>query len=174
MKLLMTDVFQSPNKEYMKMEAGGMTFQSSFYNGTTGASTSMQEGRKELTAEELESKRKTAGLFPEMGYKVNNVTYELKGIEQVNGKDLYVLYTKNGDSEQYDYFTTDTYMKVKTTVITVQDGQAVEQTIETGDYKNVGGFLFAHSAKLSMGEMGMNGTVTSITLNGKVDPALFK
>ncbi len=170
MKLLMTDVFQAPVKEYMKMEAGGMTFQSSFYDGTKGASTSMQEGRKELTAEELEDKRKSAGMFPEMNYKVNNVTYELKGIENVNGKDLYVLYVKNGDSEQYDYFTTDTHLKVKTISITKEG----ETTIENSDFKDVDGFLFSHSTKIVMGPMAMDGKVTSITVNGKVDPALFK
>ena len=43
-----------------------MVFQKSFFDGTAGSSTNMQTGKKDLTPEEIASKKKAFGLFPEL------------------------------------------------------------------------------------------------------------
>jgi zinc protease len=173
--LKMTETFQAPSNEAMSIEMQGMVFQREFFNGTagTGGSVSMQEGTKMMTPEEVAARKKTTGVIPEMNYKTTGMTYELKGIENQNGTDYYVLVTNDGQKQQFDYFDTKTFLKAKTVIITTQDGQTTEQTLSYSDYKDVNGLLFAHSINMMFGEMGLSGTVTTIEVNGTVDPKVF-
>lgn len=174
MKITFTEVNVSPNKEAMKIEGMGMVFQSSFYDGTKGAETNMQTGRKDMTAEELAAKKKSEGLFPEMGFKTNGMKYELKGIETINGKEYYVLFCEDGQAQQFNYFDKATNLKFKTVSIQQKDGETIESTVTFDDYKDVNGFLFAHKLTQSMGEMNLDGTVLKIEFNGEIDEAMFK
>jgi zinc protease len=167
--LKMTESYQAPASEATSIEMQGMVFQREYYNGTAGGSTAMGQAPETLSAEELADKKKTAGLLPEMNYKTNGMAYELKGIENQNGTDFYVLYMKNGDKEQFDYFNTKTFLKAKSVVIS-KDG---EQSISFSDFKDAGGLLFPHAMNLMMGEMGLTGTVTKMEINAKIDPKVF-
>ena len=133
----------------------------------------MQEGKKPLSPEALAAKKKSVGLFPEMNYKTSGMTYELKGIENQNGTDFYVLFTTDGDKQQFDYFDIKTFLKSKSVIIQTQDGETSEQAISFSDYKDVNGLLFPHSMNLMMGEMGLTGKIVKLEVNGKVDPKLF-
>ncbi len=170
----MTEVFVSPNKEAMKIEAQGMTFQSSYYDGTKGAETNMQTGKKEMTSEEIASKKKGEGLFPEMNYKKGGMTFEIQGIETIKGLDYYVLMSSDGQKQQFDYFDKGTYMKFQTVTIQKQGEETVESTIQYGDYKEVGGLLFAHQLSQNFGQMSLSGVVKKIEINGEVNADLFK
>lgn len=171
--LKMTDAFQAPNSDASQLEMQGMVLQRQYFNGTTGGSTNMQEGKKPLSPEALAAKKKSVGLFPEMNYKTSGMTYELKGIENQNGTDFYVLFTTDGDKQQFDYFDINTFLKSKSVIIQTQDGETSEQAISFSDYKDVNGLLFPHSMNLMMGEMGLTGKIVKLEVNGKVDPKLF-
>lgn len=168
-----TDFFQAPNSDASNFEMMGMVVQHTYYNGKTGGSKSMQGGNDTLSVEELEAKKKSVGLVPEMSFKATGMTYELKGIETQNGTDYYVLLTTDGQKQQYDYYDVNTFMKAKTTTIETEDGQTMEQTMSYSDYKEVNGVMFAHALSMMMGEMGFSGTVTKIEVNGKIDPKTF-
>lgn len=174
MVITATEVFQSPNKEGQRMEAQGMVVMSSYYDGTKGGEASMQGGKKELTADELAAKKKTEGLFPEVNYKTVGLPYELKGIENVAGTDAYVLYTKNGTTEQYDYYDAKTFLKIKTLTIGMRDGESFEQAVTYADYKDVNGILYPHSLNQMVGGLTLNGTVKTIETNQKIDPSFFQ
>jgi zinc protease len=174
MALTRTEIFVAPNKEYEKIEASGMTVMSTSFNGKTGYTTNMQEGRKDLTADEIAAKQRTSGLIPELSYKNSNVTYEIKGIESLNGKDYYVLHTLNGDTETFDYYSKDSFLKERSVIISKEDGETQEVTLTMTDYKEVSGMLFPHSQVLMVGPMVMTGTTKSITVNGKVDQKVFE
>lgn len=174
MAITMTDVFVAPNKEAMKIEAQGMVFQSSYYDGTKGAETNMQTGKKEMTAEEIAEKKRTDGMFAEMKYKSSGIKYTLKGIETINGKDYYVLEVIDGDTQSIDYFDTKTFMKFRSMAIVKKDGETIEVSIDYSDYKEVNGFMFAHKFVRNMGQMNFDGNVTSIIFNGTVDMKMFE
>ncbi len=169
-----TEIFVAPSTEGQKLEGQGMVFQKSFYNGKTGFSFNMQTGKTELTAEELVSKSKSNGIIPEMNFVKNGLTHELVGIENMNGSDYYVMKTIDGKNESYDYFNKATFMKEKTINITSRDGETMESTITYGDYKEVNGMKFAHTITQSVGPMVLSGTVTSMTVNGKIDMKIFE
>ena len=173
MKITFTEINVSPNKEAKKIEGMGMVFQSEYFDGTKGSET-IQGVKSDLTPEENAAKKKSVGLFPEMGYKTNGMKYELKGIETINGKEYYVLFCEDGQAQQFDYFDKTTNLKFKTISIQQKDGETIESTVMFDDYKDVNGFLFAHKLTQSMGEMNLDGTVLKIEFNGEIDEAMFK
>jgi predicted site-specific integrase-resolvase len=172
--LKMTDIWMAPNMDGMKMEGQGMVFQKAVFEGTTGSSWNMQGGKKEMSAEDIAAKNKSTGLLPELNYGKTGMSYELVGIENVDGKDAYVLKVMDGQSETYEYYDAATYLKVKTVSIRTEEGETTEMSTSYSDYKDVNGILFAHSLVISVGEAGFSGTVTSIEVNAKIDLKEFK
>lgn len=174
MTLKLTEVNIAPNKEAMKLEAQGMVFTSSYFDGTKGAEKNMQTGEKTMTDAEITAKKKSAGFFPEMFYKTTGMTYELKGIETINNKDYYVLATNDGESQRFDYYDVTTYMKYKTNSISQQGGESAEITVMYDDYREVNGLMIPYKLVQVIGEMSLEGTVKEVLFNSKIDDSLFK
>lgn len=174
MTLKLTEVNIAPNKEAMKLEAQGMVFTSSYFDGTKGAEKNMQTGEKTMTEAEITAKKKSAGFFPEMFYKTTGMTYELKGIETINNKDYYVLATNDGESQRFDYYDVTTYMKYKTNSISQQGGESAEITVMYDDYREVNGLMIPYKLVQVIGEMSLEGTVKEVLFNSKIDDSLFK
>lgn len=172
--LVLTTYFVAPNKSASKMEMQGMMIQKEFFDGSKGASSNMQTGKKELTEEEVAEKKKDAGIFSEINYAKNNTNYSLLGIESMDGKDVYVLKVVDGENQSFDYFDVNTFHKVKSMNIQKAEGEVVEVTRTFGDYKEVNGILFPHSSSLMLGEMSLEGKLTTIEINGKVDATVFQ
>jgi predicted Zn-dependent peptidase len=169
-----TEIFVAPVTEGQKLEGQGMVFQKSFYDGKAGFTFNMQTGKTPLTEEELSTKAKSSGIIPEMNYAKNGIQCELVGIENMNGADYYVMKTVDGKNESYDYFNKNTFMKEKTINIMTRDGETMESTVTYGDFKEVNGMKFAHTITQSVGPMVLSGTVTSMTVNGKIDLKIFE
>lgn len=178
MPLTMKQYFQAPNKSAMSIEVQGMMVQRQYFDGKTGGQFVMQQGNKDLTAEEISEKQKNTGLFDELNYATLGTNYELQGIENQNGVDYYVVYRKKEKSESYDYYTMDGQKSKTVTIATMKDDKDEEKTTEVtntyADYKDVNGIKFPHKTNMIMGEMGMNGEVKEIKVNGKIDAKVFK
>jgi len=166
--LTSTDYFWDGGKEASKMEMPGMVLQKSYYDGKAGFTFSMQGGREDLKAEEIAAKQKASGFIPELNYKANGMTYELKGMENINGQDCYVLYTNDGLAENYDYFSAQSLMKLRSTSIRKIGEETMETTTNYSDFKEVSGFKFAHAFSMTVGKMSLNGVVKSIEVNPKL------
>jgi len=172
--LTMTTYFVAPNKEAMKIEMQGMMIQKEYFDGKAGASSNMQTGKKELTAEEISSKQKSAGLFPELTYATSGMKVELVGIEEVNNTDAYVLKIVDGDKQSFDYYDTKNFMKIKSVSIQKEGEEVIEASRSFSDFKAVNGLLFPHKMTLMMGELGLEGKVITIEINGTVEETTFK
>jgi predicted Zn-dependent peptidase len=166
--LTSTDYFWNGGNEASKMEMPGMVLQKSYYDGKSGYTFSMQGGREDLKAEEIAAKQKASGFIPELNYKANGMNYELKGIENIDGQDCYVLYTNDGMAENYDFYNVQSFMKMRSTNIRKMDEEIVETTTNYSDYKAVDGFTFAHAFSMSVGKMTLNGVVKTISVNPKL------
>jgi predicted Zn-dependent peptidase len=162
-----TDYFWDGSKEASKMEMPGMVLQKSYFDGTSGYTFSMQGGREDLKAEEITAKQKASGLIPELNYKVNGMSYEIRGIENIDGEDCYVLFSTDGLSESFDYFSSTSFMKLRTTNLRKMGDELIETTTTFSDYKDIDGFKFGHTFSLSVGKMTLSGTVKSIEVNPK-------
>lgn len=172
--LTMTTYYAAPNKQATKIEMSGMLLQKEYFDGTKGASMNMQTGKKEMTAEEIADKQKSPGLIAELSYATNGTNYELLGMEEQNGTWYYVLKITESDKVIFDYFDPTTFQKLKTVSIVTKDGETLETSMTFGDFKPVNGILFPHATTLMMGEMGLNGKVTSIEINGKLEANAFE
>ena len=169
-----TEYWLAPMVEADKMEGQGMIFQKSYFDGSNGFKFDMQGGNTPFTEAEIASKKLSYGLFPEINYAKNGTQYEVLGIENVSGKDCYVLKTKDNSSETFSYFEIDTYLKVKTISIE-KDGDKVQEATSTfGDFKLVNGLLFAHTINFSTEQVNISGIVSKIAINEKIDLKDFK
>jgi predicted Zn-dependent peptidase len=166
--LTSTDYFWNGSNEASKMEMPGMVLQKSYFDGKAGYTFSMQGGREDLKAEEIAAKQKAIGFIPELNYKANGMSYEIKGIENINGEECYVLYTNDGLAENYDFYNVQSFMKVRSTNIRKMGEETVETTTSYADYKEVDGFKFAHSFSLTVGRLTLNGVVQRIDVNPKL------
>lgn len=172
--LTMTTYFVAPNKEAMKIEMQGMMIQKEYFDGKAGASSNMQTGKKDLTAEEIASKQKSAGLFPELTYATSGLKVEMVGIEEVNNTEAYILKIVDGDKQTFDYYDTKSFMKIKSVSIQKEGDQVVEASRSFSDFKIVNGLQFPHKMSLMMGDLGLEGKVISIEVNGTVEETTFK
>jgi zinc protease len=155
----------APNSEVMTLEAQGMMLQKTYFDGKAGYESNMQTGKKDMTAEEVAAKNKSIGLIPEINYATSGMKYELLGIENQNGTDMYVVKLHDGESEMYDYYNTQNFSKIKRLTISNDAETGGEALITYSDYKAVDGILFPHKLVLSFGEVAFNGTVKGITVN---------
>ena len=172
--LKLTRIWMKPNIVGEKMEGQGMVFQRSFFDGTAGANISMQTGSKEMSPEEVAAKQKSFGLFPEMNYATSGITYELLGIENKDGKDCYVLKVEDGESERYAYYDKETFYKVITVTIKMEDGEMQESTLNYSDFKENNGFVFPNTISISANGANFSGKVISRSLNAKIDISSYK
>lgn len=163
-----TNVWTSAGAEGSKMEMMGMVVQKSYFDGEKGGSTSMQEGSKEMTAEEIASKKKSIGLIPEMNYATSGMEYELLGIEEYDGKMCYVLKLNDGENEMFEYYEKETFQKMATTTIISSDEGSQEITYSYADYKEYNGFLFPDTINLTVPGMTLPGKVKSREVNAKI------
>lgn len=164
-----TRVWGNPNIEGAKIEAQGMVFQKSYFDGKTGATSSMQGGKKDLTSEEIAAKAKSMGVIPEINYVTSGMNFEILGIENIDGKDAYVLKLNNGKSESFDYFDVQSFMKIKSVNIEKNEDKTVEVTSTYSDFKAVNGILFPHQSSIVEGENSFKVKVISITVKDNVD-----
>lgn len=155
----------APNSEVMTIEAQGMVVQKTYFDGKTGYESNMQTGKADLTAEEIAAKNKSIGLIPEINYKTSGMKYELLGIENQNGTDMYVVKLHDGENEMYDYYNTQNFSKIKRLTISTDPEAGGDAVVTYSDYKAVSGVLFPHKVVLSFGELAFNGTVKTITVN---------
>lgn len=178
MPMTFKQYFQAPNKTASTLEIQGMLIQRQYFNGKTGGQFAMQQGDKEMTADEIKEAQKDNGLFPEANYIKNNVQFELIGIENQNGKDYYVVKRDNPKGETYDYYGMDGQKVKSTSIIKAKDENGEEQTHEMtntfDDYRDVNGFMMPYKLNILIGPMSMDGTVKSIKLNEKIDKKVFE
>lgn len=169
----MTSVWTSGNFSGSKMEMGGMVLQKSYFNGSEGATTSMQTGKEKLKEEDIKARNKSQGYFEEKNFGESGMEYELLGIEEVDGKPCYVLKTFDGKNETFTYYDKETMLKVKSTTIMENDGETTEVTTMFSDYVEEEGFMFANSKAISFGPMSLDGKKVAREINGKVDTSEF-
>ena len=168
---VMTSYWVSPNVEAQKLEGMGAVMQKSYTDGKIGY-TYAQGKRTEMSAEEISKKSKSSGVFAELNHKEQN--YTLTGIENVDGKEMYVVKLVDGEEESFIYYDKTSFLKEKVVSIRKQGEETSETTITYSDYKDVGGFLFPHATSIGFGPFVMTGKVTSIVLNKKPDLSSFK
>jgi predicted Zn-dependent peptidase len=175
MNLEMENFQKAPNKYLSSMKMNGMVLQKQVFDGKKGKIMSMQ-GAKVLEGDDLKEMELQATLFNEMKYTQLGYKMELKGIEEVNNKEAYVLeLTTPTGKKETEYYDVKTALKIKT-LKTEEGGMQgpITATTEYSDYREVNGIKFPFEINQNIGPQSFKVKVTSIEINKKLNDDVFK
>jgi len=144
MKLDMEISYKQPNLFYMSMNAGNYgEIMGMKYNGKTCITSGMQ-GRKELSDEEIKKELNSFYPFPIINSEQLQLTFELKEIEEINGRYTYkVIQIDSFNQEKTMYFDLDNGHLVKEIYTEDTEGMSVQTIHEYSNYVNYNGLYFA-------------------------------
>ena len=153
------------NKNSLAILMGGMAMQKTIFDGQNGYS--MAQGQKiDFTADQIESSKNSAVPFPELTSKGAT----LKGVENINGVNAYVIaLTKNS----FGYYDMETGLKLKNETIQDINGTEIRTAINYGEYKEVGGIKFPHTIAVAAGPQELKFEVAEIKINEGVSDEDF-
>ena len=98
----------------------------------------------------------------------------MQGIEVVDDKDMYVLYSNDGFKSKFDYFDKVTKMKMKTVEVMTAEGETQTTEYRYSNYADQGGIMMPGRIQIAMGPMVLEGEVKSFKLNEKLSLDAFK
>ncbi len=131
-----------------------------------------------MTGDDLKDIIEQADLIegPLFDWKEKGHTVELLGEDTIEGTPAWKLKLtrKTGDVSTI-WLDKDAYVEIKSEGKSKRGDQEIEVETSFGDYKEVGGLMFAHSilSKPKGAPQGASITVESIELNPTIDDAVF-
>ncbi len=152
----------------MGNEAGGTTYDGTTLSRSMRGQQTTKEG-KEAFMEFLQSHP-----FPELYYDTLGIEKKLVGVEKLDDKDVYKVQFTAGGKDWYDYFDTQTGLKVKRSATNESPRGKVETDIRFGNYKEVNGIKFPFTRSQKLGQFEMTMETQSIKLNKGIDDKQFK
>ncbi|MGB0882394.1 MAG: insulinase family protein [Vicingaceae bacterium] len=169
---------KAPNKFSMVVMFMGQVAQKETFNGTTGKSSGMQ-GNKDIEGEDLEELKESSKMFGDVNFKTNGSTYELLGIEPVEGKDAYkVVETKKNGKKETSWYDVNTHLIAKRLEVNEGPKEMGGGTISVvtlfSDYKKIDGICYAYKTKQSVGPQVIEMNVTSVEHNTKLGDEVFE
>lgn len=162
---------KAPNKSSSEVKMGGMVVQKEVYNGKEVAMYQMGQ-QITMTEEQKKEAAYKSVMFPELEYEQWKVEMTLKGIEKLEGEDVYVIETVlPTGTKSTQYFSVATGLKVKEAMnIETPQGNVV-QNIAYADYKEKSGVKFPY--KVTLSPPGLTAEIISIDINKGVDDKVF-
>lgn len=172
-KVGLTTKQKGPNKYSMTAKMGIMTIQNVTFDGTKAKSSGMQ-GKKEITGDELEELKEDAIINKELQYEKLGYKLDLKGIEEINGKECYVLELTNAKGKKTtEWYDTQSGLKVRVSkTINTEQGSSV-QTSDLMDYKEIEGIKYPNIISTSIGPMPIKLMLESVEVNKKIKDTEF-
>jgi len=171
--------FKRPEKIRLEFTMQGMTAIQAF-DGKAGwailpfLGKTEPEKMAEDRIEELKNQADFEGVL--VNYKEKGHTVEFMGIEEIDGTPAYKLkVTKASGDVDVMYLDEEHFVEFKIESQREIQGNQVSVTTVLGDYKEVGGLLFAHSMEMSYGggEAQQVITIESIKLDAEISDERF-
>ncbi len=173
MDIKLTISQKAPNKLYQEVDFG-VGKQVIIFDGNKAKQEAMGQVQ-EITGDKLEDLKLQNNLFLILDLKKANVKYELKGMENINGKDAYkIVLTYPTGTKKTEYYDTEKGFKIRE-VSTIKTPQGnFTQIVDLDDYKNVEGHMAPFKMSQTMGPQKLDLEVTSIKFNTGLSDAMFK
>lgn len=171
--LTFTTIKKSPSQMQMSVTAKGMTLQKVVVNGDKGYMEA-QGQKKDLSADELKEYKAETDLQETIHADKYGIKRTLKGMENVNGKDAYVLDVVDADgNKSTEYYDANGFL-----VKEVKVAEGGSEVVEYGDYKEVpgaNGYKIPYTVKVPLGPgMSIETKVQTAEVNKGVDASLFQ
>jgi len=171
--------FKRPNKVRIEFTMQGMTAVQA-YDGEVGWAIMPFLGKtepEEMAEDQLKEIKEQADFDGVLvNYEEKGHTVELLGAEEVDGTPAYKLKVTKANGDIVNLFLDQEYfVEFKADTKREVQGNEVEVSTVFGDYKEVGGLLFAHSMEMSFAgnPEGQVITIDSIELNVELDDDRF-
>jgi len=166
MSLSVEMIATNKNTNFMEIAMPGMSVMKSVIGEDSGYQV-VQGQRKDMTSEELEAEKLTAGVFPELN---DASQFELVGIESTDKGDAYVVQITDNKK---NYYSTETGLLIKEVETVEQMGQTFESSFYFDDYKEVEGIMFPHLLVQSVGPQNFEIVFNEILLNQDIPADKF-
>lgn len=176
--LTMTSWAKNNEKSAMTVTVGGMVVQEQRFDGRTLRAGQM--GNLETVTDEKmisEAKEQAQGYFQELFYLKQDYKVELKGLETLNGKNVYKLnIISPAGSKMVEFYDQETGLKLRQIQTQEAQGQSITNTMDFDDYRAVKGVMIPHKVKLVSAAIPfpLDFMVKKIEVNQTIDDAVFK
>jgi hypothetical protein len=174
MALDMSTKMKDNSKLTMSVKMGEMEVMKQVYDGKSGYQSQMGQ-KVEMTADELKESKQQIDMMIELHYADYGMTAELKGVDAIDGQDVYVLEVKesNGDIST-DYYSVATGLKLRSISVSQRDGQTITTETSFSEYKEFGGIKVPAKIQQTTGGQSLEMLTDSYDINVKLDDSLFK
>jgi zinc protease len=171
-------LFITTKKEGLKMltevKVAGNTMQSIVSDGKNVKISAMGQ-TPPMSDKEKENYLFGSAIFEEAALSAVGAKIMLTGIEQVEGKDAYVIdITLPKGENQKSYYDTQTGLRVQTVSFQETPDGKVPMAVKYGDYKEYDGLKFPGFFTMPLGPSSIKFELTEALLNPKLDDAIFK
>ena len=158
---------------YQSTSMGEMVFQKTFFDGEKGYVEAQGE-KNAIPEEDIEATKNNSQPFAELHYKTNGVKTELKGIEDVNDENAYLLeITRSTEDVEKQYFDTDSGLLLKQVKVIESPMGTVSQVTYFLDYKEIEGVKYPMTIETEFGPQKIKMILESVKTDIEV-PAYFK
>ncbi len=171
MELTVTETKKAPNKLKFVMEGMGMVLQKKVFDGNKGYEEA-QGQKAELEGDDLEEAREDADIYADLHPEKYGKTYNLKGIEKLDGNDVYAVEETSKKGKATNYYDVKSGLLLKT-VQSTENGSVIQ---EYADYKEVpgtNGYKIPYSMKVTAGPV-VTISVQSVEVNKGIDDSEFQ
>ncbi len=173
-EILLTQTKKDPFKMVEEFKVGPSPMQTTVSDGKDVSVKAMGMAQP-LSDKDKEANIFTAALIEETAIATMGAKLNLTGIEDVEGKEAYVVEINLPKGEKRThYYDTQTGLKLQT--VTTQDTPdgKVSQALKFFDYKDYSGIKFPAVFTLPYGPMTMKFELVEAVINPKVEDSIFK
>ena len=164
---------KAPNKSLTEVSMGGNVLNKVIFDGEKGVQMAM--GQKMPMDENAAADTKvSSAMFMEMELMENDIDYKLTGMEEVNGKNAYVVgFELPSGSSVSLLYDVETGLKLKqVTVLETPQGQ-MTQGVSFADYREVDGIMIPYSQSTAIGPQMIDAKVVSVEINEGIEDDVF-
>ena len=175
MNIDMNMIYKLPDKFLTEVSMNGQVVQKQVLNGEVGHSSGPQ-GDKDLTGEELERLKQSANPFIELDYDKLHYKTELMEVAKIDGKYAYrVEITSPKNVVSSDYFSTDTWLKVRTeSAMDAGPRGKTSVVIDYLEYSDIQGVKYPRKMKQNLGPQTFDISIDEVLVNSGVKDEVFK
>lgn len=168
--------YQKSGKYAVVISMNGQMMNKQLYDGTQGLLNGMGQ-TEPVEGEALADLKEQAIFCKESIYKTGGYKLSLKGLEEINGSNAYIIEVERPDGKKItEYYDTKTSLKVREVSSGKgMDGNPILQVVDLTEYKEINGVKLPHSMSISGAfPVPVKVTVSEIKLNAGIDDAVFK
>jgi outer membrane lipoprotein-sorting protein len=149
----------------MTVSQGEQVFVKQIYDGEKAMVSQM--GQKQiLEGDDAKEMAIQAEILPETSYGKYGYTLELKGIEDVDGQQAYVIEISTpAGSKSTEYYAVDSGLKIMSMSTQETPQGEITQTTVIKSYKEVDGLKFASEIDQQAGPQQVQMTIDEVTIN---------